>query len=277
MSLSNRDWKELEKLRRKSEINQLTHSDNKRLIKLEEMYNQNHSAVNAAYYTPKNPNQKYNLSWLQPIGKQQLYANEIEKYDTVLVQGSSGVGKSTIAVWKALGMLGKKYKHVMFIKTPNESGDDQIGFLTGDSDNKLEPHLKNMRNIFLDFMSVGQLESDEKNGNIRFEIPNFIQGGTFSNTFAIIDESQNMSPSTMKLLLERFDDSCKVIVLGDHKQTYSIKKRQDGFTDLVNRVTDVDNTGVKYCVEPEWTYIELPPSENQRGVRSRRVTELYGS
>lgn len=33
----------------------------------------------------------------------------------------------------------------------------------------------------------------------------------------------------------------------------------------------------KDCVEPEWAYVELPPSENKRGKRSRRVTELYGS
>ena len=64
---------------------------------------------------------------------------------------------------------------------------------------------------------------------------------------------------------------------GDHKQSYSIKKRPDGFTDLVHRVTMVDDNGERYCVEPEWTYVELPTSENQRGKRSRRVTELYGS
>lgn len=273
MGLNNREFKELEKLKRKSEITKLSFADQKRLVKLEELSNNQKDQG----YVPKSPNQKYNLSWFHPQGKQQLYSNEIDTYDTVLVQAPSGVGKSTLAIWKGLGMLGKKYKHIMFIKTPNESGDDQIGYLTGDAENKLLPHLKNMRNIFLDFMSAGQLETDEKNGNIKFEIPNYIQGGTFSNTYAILDESQNMSPSTLKLLLERFDDTCKVIVLGDCKQTYSIKKRVDGFTDLVKRVTEVDDNGDRYCVEPEWTYIELPTSDNMRGVRSRRVTELYGS
>ena len=273
MGLNNREVKEFERLKRKSEITKLSFADQKRLIKLEDISNNSKDQG----YVPKSPNQKYNLSWFHPQGKQQLYSNEIDSYDTVLVQAPSGCGKSSLAVWKGLGMLGKKYKHIMFIKTANESGDDAIGFLTGDADNKLLPHLKNMRNIFLDFMSVGQLESDEKNGNIKFEIPNYIQGGTFSDTYAIIDEAQNMSPHTIKLLLERFDDSCKVLVLGDHKQSYSIKKRPDGLTDLVHRVTMVDDNGERYCVEPEWTYVELPTSENQRGKRSRRVTELYGS
>lgn len=274
MGLNNREYKELERLKRKAEISKLSHADNKRLVKLEELSQGQQSQG----YIPKSPNQKYNLSWFHPQGKQILYANEIDAYDTLLVQAASGTGKTTLAVWKGLGMLGKKYKKIMFIKTPNESGDDQIGFLSGAKEDKLEAHLKNMRGVFLDFMNIGQLESDEKNGNIVFEIPNFIQGGTFSDSYVIIDESQNMSPSTIKLLLERFDDSCKVVVLGDCKQTYSIKKRQDGFTDLVGRVTAVDETtGERYCVEPEWSYVELPTSENMRGKRSRRVTEIYDS
>ena len=274
MSLNNREYKEMEKLNRKKGLSGLGFNEEKRLLKLESIHNGKTSEA----YSPKSPNQKYNLSWFHPQGKQQLYSNEIDSYDTVLVQGASGVGKSTLAIWKALGMLGKKYKHIMFIKTPSESGDDQIGYLSGDKNEKLEAHLKNMRKVFLDFMTIGQLESDEKNGNILFEIPNYIQGGTFSDTFAIIDESQNMSPSTIKLLLERFDDGSKVIVLGDFNQTYSIKKRQDGFTDLVGRVTEKDEvTGELYCIEPEWTYIELPTTENMRGKRSQRVTELYGS
>ena len=274
MGLNNRELKELEKLRKKSEHISLSFADKKRLVKLEELLANTQSST----YTPKSPNQKYDLSWFYPQGGQVDYSKAVRNFDTVLVQAPSGCGKSTLAVWEALGMLGKQYKKIMFIKTPNESGSDLLGFLTGDATNKLEPHLRNMRGVFLNFMSAGQLESDEKNKNIIFEIPNYIQGGTFSETFAIIDEAQNMNPSTVKLLLERFDDSCKVVVLGDHKQTYSIKSRQDGFTDLVRRVTKVDeNTNERYCVEPEWEYVELTTNDNMRGKRSKRVTEIYGS
>ena len=35
----------------------------------------------------------------------------------------------------------------MFIKTPNESGDDAIGYLPSDVDNKLEPHFKAMKGV----------------------------------------------------------------------------------------------------------------------------------
>lgn len=268
-ALTNREYKELQKLENKKGFSKLSDHE---LRRVEQLKSKQSSEVN---YVAKNPNEKYRLDAITPIGKQQEYVNLIDKYDTILVQGSSGVGKSTIAVWKGLSMLGKQYKHVLFIKTPNEAGDDPIGFLTGNENEKLVAHFKNMKNIFLEFMSVEKLELDIKKGNIRFDIPNFMQGGTIKNTFVIYDESQNNSPNTMKLILERCDDSCKVLVLGDKKQTYSIKKRKDGFTDLVEKVCNTEDDGRLYCVEPDWAYIELPPSENRRGKRSRRITELY--
>ena len=267
--LNNKEWKELERLQRKTKLNE---HERRRKQVLETKQN---TEINN--YVAKNPNDKYQLEWFKPSGKQSIVVDSIDEYDTVLVQGSSGCGKSTTAVWKGLSILGNQYNHIMFIKTPNESGDDAIGYLPSDVNNKLEPHFKAMKGVFLEFMNEAKLETDVKKGNIKFEIPNFIQGSTFSNTYAIIDEAQNMSPLTLKLLLERFDDSCKVVVLGDCMQTYSIKKRQDGFTDLVKRVCDTDENDKYYCVEPEWAYVELPPSENKRGKRSRRVTELYGS
>lgn len=271
--LNNREWRELEKLQTKSHYSKLSERDERRMEKLKTIL----EGVQQPH-VPKNPKSKYHLSEFKPVGKQIQYSSDIDAYDTVVVQAPSGCGKSTVAVWKGLSMLGKQYDKIMFIKTPNESGDDKLGFLDGGKDNKLIAHLKNMRGVFLEFMSLGQLESDEKNGNIVFEIPNYIQGGTFKRTFVIIDEMQNMSPKTVKLLLERFTDDCKVICLGDYDQVYSADYREDGFTDLVDKITDVETIEgkeLRYCVEPNWSYIELPPTVNMRGERSRRVTEMY--
>lgn len=219
---------------------------------------------------------KYDLSWFQPKGEQQEIVDAIDAYDWVLVQGSSGVGKTTTVVWKALSLLGSKYRKIVFVKNPTEAGDDRIGFLTGDADDKLEAHFESMRGVFLDFMNKGKLESDEKNGNIAFKIPNFMLGVTLSDTILIIDEGQTKSPKTLKLLMERVDDSCKVIVLGDKAQTYSVDYRADGFTDLVNRVTAVDEHG-RFSIEPLLAYIQIDSSGNQRGAISKRVTEIYST
>lgn len=224
----------------------------------------------------KASNEKYNLAWFQPSARQQDIVDAIDQYDWVGVQAPSGCGKTTTVVWKALKLLGKDYRKIIFVKNPTEAGDDQIGFLTGNESSKLEPHFDSMRGVFLDFMNKGKLESDEKNGNIQFKIPNFLLGATLSDAIVILDECQTYSPNTLKLLMERVDDSCKLIILGDKLQRYSVKKRDDGFTDLLKRVTDVDEKG-RYSIEPLFKYVELTTSENKRGAISKRITELYSN
>ena len=219
-------------------------------------------------------NEKYNFSWFKPTGRQQEIVDAIDQYDWVGVQAPSGCGKTTTVVWKALNLLGKGYRKIVFVKNPTEAGDDQIGFLTGNEGSKLEPHFDAMRGVFLDFMNKGKLESDEKNGNIQFKIPNFLLGATISDAVVILDECQTYSPNTLKLLMERVDDSCKLLMLGDSFQRYSVKKRDDGFTDLLKRVTDIDDKG-RYSVEPLFKYVELTTNENKRGAISKRVTEIY--
>ena len=221
-------------------------------------------------------NEKYSLDWFKPQGRQQDIVDAIDQYDWVGVQAPSGCGKTTTVVWKALSLLGKGYRKIVFVKNPTEAGDDQIGFLTGHESSKLEPHFDSMRGVFLDFMNKGKLESDEKNLNIQFKIPNFLLGATISDAVVILDECQTYSPNTLKLLMERVDDSCKLILLGDRMQQYSVKKRTDGFTDLLNRITDVDDKG-RYSVEPLFKYVELTTNENKRGAISKRVTEIYSN
>ena len=84
----------------------------------------------------KSSNEKYNLSWFKPSGRQQDIVDAIDQYDWVGVQAPSGCGKTTTVVWKALNLLGKGYRKIVFVKNPTEAGDDQIGFLTGNEGSK---------------------------------------------------------------------------------------------------------------------------------------------
>ena len=50
----------------------------------------------------KSSNEKYNLAWFKPVGRQQDIVDAIDQYDWVGVQAPSGCGKTTTVVWKAL-------------------------------------------------------------------------------------------------------------------------------------------------------------------------------
>ncbi|ATN93502.1 PhoH family protein [Pseudoalteromonas phage J2-1_QLiu-2017] len=219
--------------------------------------------------------EEYKLEWFRPTERQLDIVYGMSSSPCTLVQGGSGCGKSTTAIWQALKMLkAGHYSKIVFIKTPSEDGDDQIGFLTGDSNQKLTVHLDAMRSIFHTFMSQNKLAMEEKRGRIEFTIPNFIAGKTFYNALIIVDEAQKISLSTLKLILERFDDSSNIVLLGDKGQTYSAKKREDGFTRLVRLVTDVDENG-RYSVENMIHYVELTSKDNQRGKFSKRIGEIF--
>jgi predicted ribonuclease YlaK len=220
-----------------------------------------------------NNREEYKLSWFRPTQAQSSICYSMQVNDLTIVQAVSGAGKSSTAIWQALSLLKQgKYKHIVFVKTPCEDGDDQIGYLTGDANQKLIAHFEAMRTIFTDFMSKGKLECDEKNGRIQFSIPNFIAGKTLYDSILIIDEGQKVSPNTMKLLLERVSDSCAVVVLGDKAQRYAKNKRADGLTDLINRVTNQDGV----CVEDNMSVIKLGSENNVRGRLSKRIVEIYG-
>src|SRR5574344_420271 len=65
-------------------------------------------------------NEKYDLSWFKPIGRQQDIVDAIDQYDWVGVQAPSGTGKTTTVVWKALSLLGKGYRKIVFVKNRSE-------------------------------------------------------------------------------------------------------------------------------------------------------------
>lgn len=219
--------------------------------------------------------ESYNLGWFKPVLSQPLIVQAMEERDLVLCDAPSGCGKSSTIIWKALQELQSGYyESIILIKNPTEAGDDLLGYLPGEAESKLELHFTSMKGIFHDFMSPGKLESDIKNKKIILSIPNFVLGATFYNSLIIIEEAQTMSPNTIKLLTERCGEGSRVVIAGDSKQRYSVKKREDGFRDLINRVTG-DYHGQRESKYDNVGYIRMETNNNMRSSLSRFITEIY--
>lgn len=223
----------------------------------------------------RNQRESYNLSWFKPVGSQPLIVQSMEDRDLTIIDSPSGTGKTSTVLWKALSELENKYySHIILIKTPTEVGTDQIGFLPNSADDKISVHMEAMKSIFLDFMSLGKLETDIKNGKIVLTIPNFVLGKTFYNSLIILEEAQTMNPETIKLLSERCGEGSRVVIVGDSKQRYSVKKREDGFRDLINRVTG-EYQGFRESKYDNVGYIRMESNNNMRSSLSKFITEIY--
>lgn len=218
----------------------------------------------------------WSLDWFTPKGLQVDCIEKFERNTFTIVDAPSGCGKTSTALWYALSEIkARRYHKLVFIKNASETGDDPIGFLSGSETDKLAAHMDTTKRIFEGFISKNKLENDISKDRIRLTIPNFLLGTTFDNTIVILDEVQTMSPSTIKLLLERCGINTQYIILGDEGQRYSIKKRESGLKDLIERVT-IEHQGIRLSkFEPMFGYVKMSRHDNQRSEGSKFINKLY--
>ena len=100
-------------------------------------------------------------------------------------------------------------------------------------------------------------------------------GATLDNSIVLIDEAQLMSPDTLKLLVERAGINTHVVVLGDIRQTYAIKKRPNGLKDLLDHLVPEDEYGDRQPIVDFIGYVEMSSDDNKRSRLSKLMTDVY--
>jgi phosphate starvation-inducible PhoH-like protein len=122
-----------------------------------------------------------------------------------------------------------------------------MGYLPGDMDQKMEPWIKPMFDIFEQYFSYNQIEKF-----VKIEPLGYMRGRTFNNTLIIADEMQNATPNQMKMLLTRVGEGTKLIVTGDLAQ--SDLGQGNGLEDLIYKMQCQD---LKYIVHVEMDDVDI--------------------
>lgn len=249
---------------------------NKTAAKTQRQKLANSAKIESRYAAKAVGNDDYRLDEFMPEGDQNKIVQSMIWNDLTVVNAPAGTGKTSVALWKALQMLRSgDFRKLLFIKNPTEVGDDQIGFLSGDKTDKLAAHYESTKRIFQQFMTANKLENDIGSGKIELNIPNYLLGATLDNTIVIIDEAQLMSTETLKLLIERAGINTHVIVLGDVRQTYAIKKRSNGLHQILELLYPENEEGVREPIIDFIGYVELTTDDNKRGRLSKLITEVF--
>ena len=174
----------------------------------------------------------------------------------VIGTGPAGSGKTMLACQIALEHVAKYQRPKIVLTRPIVAADEDMGYLPGDMDQKMEPWTKPMFDIFEQYFSYNQIDRF-----VKIEPLGYMRGRTFNNTLIIADEMQNATPNQMKMLLTRVGEGTKLIVTGDLEQ--SDLGSENGLADLIYRMQ---------CHDLEYiTHVEM---EDEDIVRHPAVKEV---
>ena len=181
------------------------------------------------------------------------YVNVIQSQKPIIIAtGPAGSGKTMFACQFAAEQLKNKECKRIVLTRPIVAADEDMGYLPGDMERKMDPWIRPMIDVFEMQLTRNQLERC-----VKVEPLGFMRGRTFNDSFIIGDEMQNSTPNQMKMLLTRLGENSKLIVMGDLKQSDLINKK-NGLADLVHKLKDNELKYVEYVMMNEDDILRHP-------------------
>lgn len=150
---------------------------------------------------------------------QEFYLNCLQECTITLATGPAGTGKSWMATNYALQLLlDNKVERIVVTKPIMEAGEESIGFLPGEIDDKVAPHFRSVLECFHDHIGSVMTQNLLDREKIVFLPIAYARGLSITNAVVIADEAQNLTRKGMKLLLSRIGQDSIMIVNGDDDQ-----------------------------------------------------------
>jgi PhoH-like ATPase len=206
---------------------------------------------------------------LTPINREQKMAFELlmdPDIHFLTITGGAGSGKTIISTAAALQSVieSNRYRKIVFVRPVVPAGED-IGFLPGTEIEKLKPwmgsfydaienltdmkeshkddHKDNRKDVYYSsdkptFTVEDFIEQYRQRGVIETKTFTYMRGRTFTNSFIIVDEAQEMTPHLAKLMLTRAGHNSKFIFIGDPTDNQ-----------IDNHYVDARSNGLIYTVE----------------------------
>lgn len=167
---------------------------------------------------------QYNGSVQARSANQRSYINLLNDMSKcyVIATGVAGSGKTMIATEKGIEFFQKKLFDKIVITRPAVTIDEEHGFLPGNLNEKMEPWVIPILDIFKEHFKKDYIEYLIKNEQLEIAPLAYIRGRTFKNAWIIADEMQNATTNQMKSLLTRLGENSKLVITGDLQQTDSI-------------------------------------------------------
>jgi len=164
--------------------------------------------------------------------EQQLAMNLLLEQDIKLVTllGFAGTGKTLLSIAAGLNQVieKKRYKRLFICRPVVPVGND-LGFLPGSKEEKLEPWIAPIKDNlkYLLFAGTAGRKSRQneltfnsffEEGLIEIEAITYLRGRSISDAYIIIDEAQNLTAHELKTIITRVGENTKIVLTGDIDQ-----------------------------------------------------------
>lgn len=200
------------------------------------------------------------------------YIND-QKTSIVIGFGAAGTGKTLVATQEAIKLLKEKRTSKIIITRPLKPvEDEEIGFLPGSLENKMEPWVLPILDYFKSYYTISDINKLKNNNELEIVPFAFMRGRTFDDAIIIADEMQNSSIIQMKLLLTRIGKNSKIIILGDLEQTDT--SICNGLRDLLDRFRNQYVDKIK-CYEDGFGIVRFEKDDVKRNDIIPKILELY--
>ena len=170
----------------------------------------------------------------------------MQKNDMVFAIGPAGTGKTYTGVALAVKALkDKQVKRIVLTRPAVEAGEN-LGFLPGDLNEKLDPYMQPLYDALRDMIPPEKLQAHIEKGTIQIAPLAFMRGRTLDNAFVILDEAQNTTHAQMKMFLTRMGKNAKFMITGDPGQIDLPRRMISGLKEALLILKDTQGIGIVY-------------------------------
>ena len=162
-----------------------------------------------------------------------------QKNDLIFAIGPAGSGKTYTAIALAVKALKNKEIRKIILSRPAVEAGEKLGFLPGDTKDKLDPYLQPLYDALQDMIPAVKLREHLENNVIQIAPLAFMRGRTLSDAVIILDEAQNTTTHQIKMFLTRLGLNAKMIVTGDITQIDLPPHQTSGLIQAMNILRNI--------------------------------------
>jgi predicted ribonuclease YlaK len=171
---------------------------------------------------------------------------EDNKTKIIFCTGNAGTGKGFTTIYTSYQLVqNKKYDKILYTRNPVQLGEE-MGYLPGDIGDKFNPFMACLFDNLANIERLGGPLKTDMMSKIEITPVAFLRGRSLENCIIIVDEAQNLDLITLKAILTRVGQYCKVVLLGSLNQIDSkvqAKKEKCDFQRVKECLQEFDFVG----------------------------------